>query len=333
MRGVNHLPLRPVCAAWKSLASAAGLEAGAAAHEMAACVEIERETDRQHRVPAAVRVLQREVDRGNRVWRDLLKFEILRTGADIGVAAGRPVPITSARLKCSRIGVIGSGGTMLTTCTLPLIPTMSPFDRQGSLGEKTAPDSDKKRLVVTAPPASAVVAVSPATAQSAAAVRPRCHTLSPMISSLKAQAPCRVMFLVNDELIVASHCARYAPAIEGITQAATRSWTRANLGGAVFVRELLDDIQTRYKAVPVCQSKLTQAPPWSHRALASASNRPWSRRASLRSGSRRGSCPIASVCRRGAMSSGAEWSALRSNPCRMFLSVPRRGCARCRGCA
>ena len=90
MRGVNHLPLRPVCAAWKSLASAAGLEAGAAAHEMAACVEIERETDRQRRVPAAVGVLQCEVDRGNRVRRDLLKFEILRTGADLGVAAGLP---------------------------------------------------------------------------------------------------------------------------------------------------------------------------------------------------------------------------------------------------
>jgi hypothetical protein len=34
--------------------------------------------------------LQRKVDRGNRVWRDLLKFEILRTGADVGVAAQLP---------------------------------------------------------------------------------------------------------------------------------------------------------------------------------------------------------------------------------------------------
>ena len=111
---------------------------------------------------------------------------------------------------------------------------------------KTAPDSDKKRLVVAAPPASAVVAVSPTTAQSAAAVRPRCRTLSPMISSLEAQAPSRVMFLVSDQLIAGAHCARYTPAIKGIRQAATRSWTRANLCGAVFVRELLDDIQMRY---------------------------------------------------------------------------------------
>src|SRR6516165_6489865 len=133
MRGVNHLPLRPVCAAWKSLASAAGLEAGAAAHEMAAFIEIEREADRQHRVPAAVGVLQCEVDRGNRVRRDLLKFEILRTGADLGVAAGLPGAhhIGEVEMQPDR----GRAGPafdwmMLTTCTLPLIATVSPVGTQ-----------------------------------------------------------------------------------------------------------------------------------------------------------------------------------------------------------
>src|SRR5215469_10508204 len=51
--------------------------------------------------------------------------------------------------------------------------------------------------------------------------------------------------------------------LKGIRQAATQSWATANVCGGVFVREMLDDIETRYKAVLAGRSKLTQASTWS----------------------------------------------------------------------
>src|SRR5437763_1863992 len=85
-------------------------------------------------------------------------------------------------LKCSLIGlggVIGLGGTLLTTCTVPPSGT---FSRQESPGAKAVPCSGRNRLVVTAPAACAGAAPSPAMTSAAAAIPVRFRLVRMFVS-------------------------------------------------------------------------------------------------------------------------------------------------------